>query len=76
MKLIGIQTKEVCGLFEISSKDLDLLLTALDNCVVHTDKNDPKTSKASAYLTDVFTKQLIAFEKALEEEYGIRPDAK
>lgn len=70
MKLLGIQSKEVYGLFEISSKDLKLLLDALDLCQLNIDEKDIAHVKARDYFVDVFTKQMIEFEEALKRDYG------
>jgi hypothetical protein len=74
MRLIGVQQREVVGLFEISSKDIKLLLDALDHCEINIDENNPRLVKARDYFIGVFTKQMISFEEALEKDYGIRSD--
>lgn len=74
MRLIGVQQREVVGLFEISSKDVKLLLDALDHCEINIDENNSNLVKAKNYFIEVFVKQMISFEEALEKDYGIRSD--
>ena len=76
MRLIGVQQREVVGLFEISSKDVKLLLDALDHCEINIDENNSNLVKAKNYFIEVFVKQMISFEEALEKDYGIRSDTK
>ena len=70
MRLLGIQSKEVFGLFEISSKDVKLLLDALDHCELKIDDKDPALVAARDYFVNVFAKQMIEFEEALKKDYG------
>ena len=74
MRLIGVQQREVVGLFEISSKDVKLLLDAIDHCEINIDENNSNLVKAKNYFIEVFVKQMISFEEALEKDYGIRSD--
>ena len=74
MRLIGVQQREVVGLFEISSKDVKLLLDALDHCEINIDENNSNLVNAKNYFIEVFVKQMISFEEALEKDYGIRSD--
>jgi hypothetical protein len=74
MRLIGVQQREVVGLFEISSKDVKLLLDALDHCEINIDENNLNLVNAKNYFIEVFVKQMISFEEALEKDYGIRSD--
>lgn len=69
VNLIAVQPRDVYALFEISHKNLGLLVEAMKRCEISIDKQDPKEIQIEEAF-QAFFNQMNDMDKKLGSEYG------
>jgi hypothetical protein len=69
MSLVAVQPRDVYALFEISHKNLGLLVEAIKRCEISIDKQDPKEIQIEEAFQTFFN-QINDLDKKLGAEYG------
>ena len=67
MKILNVEPKDIHVTFDMSAKEIDLILDAMEHSEVTFDSDEnPELKKAATFLKDVFFKNLDAVSEEIK----------